>query len=372
MLRCILISAAIFLCHAILCQNICESPPQSKIENLDENANLRSKQVIIPLVVHIVYKEPKHNISKGQIHQLVGLLNQVSNEPFTLLDSNSHSAQSRVGTLGFKFELADTDPNGDNTDGIIRTLTTINNIGDILNQNDQSIIKTTEDGGSSPWDPNQYINIWIGERTISLGSTVTFNSESEDTKGIILDVSSLESNPKTLVHEMGHYLGLLHPWGNETGCDNEDDGIADTPFQSAPRFECSPVTDCGSHSNAGNIMDFSPDSCLNYFTRLQVERMHKFVMTFMSNFLQNDDCFTKNLPETYFVQSSYANIDIYTDGAINQFSVGLYSISGQHLYTGKSNGESYLKIHTAGIPTGIYLLFIHSEELMISQKVVIL
>lgn len=79
----------------------------------------------------------------------------------------------------------------------------------------------------------------------------------------------------TLVHEVGHWMGLLHTF--QGSCAAENDTIADTPAEDRPSFGC-PVgrNSCGSDAAPDpieNYMDYSDDSCLLTFTAQQAERI---------------------------------------------------------------------------------------------------
>lgn len=78
----------------------------------------------------------------------------------------------------------------------------------------------------------------------------------------------------TLVHEAGHWLGLLHTF--EGGCTEQNDGVEDTPAQETASIGCAVGTDtCDlpGEDPVRNFMDYSPDECMDMFTLGQVERM---------------------------------------------------------------------------------------------------
>ncbi len=88
---------------------------------------------------------------------------------------------------------------------------------------------------------------------------------------------------RTLTHEAGHYLDMLHIWGDDEGkCltnGGSDDGIADTPPQAYSSSGCNayPKYDACTKTGDGimfmNYMDYSIDACATLFTHGQVSRM---------------------------------------------------------------------------------------------------
>jgi hypothetical protein len=79
----------------------------------------------------------------------------------------------------------------------------------------------------------------------------------------------------TLVHEVGHWLGLFHSFQGR--CGSQNDTISDTPAEDRPAFGC-PVgrNTCSGDSRpdpVNNFMDYSDDFCLFDFTPQQVQRM---------------------------------------------------------------------------------------------------
>ncbi len=73
---------------------------------------------------------------------------------------------------------------------------------------------------------------------------------------------------------MGHYLGLLHPWGRGD-CDTND-FCADTPAMSESVLGCpvDPPLGCGGVPvMIENYMGWSADSCMSTFTKDQIARM---------------------------------------------------------------------------------------------------
>lgn len=89
----------------------------------------------------------------------------------------------------------------------------------------------------------------------------------------------------TLVHEVGHWMGLLHVFDGESCC-GVGDLVDDTPCQSSATDGCPTGKDtcCGAGVDSiDNFMDYSHDSCMTTFTDGQRTRMTEQWNTYRAN-----------------------------------------------------------------------------------------
>ncbi|MBK8504591.1 MAG: hypothetical protein IPL46_21725 [Saprospiraceae bacterium] len=93
--------------------------------------------------------------------------------------------------------------------------------------------------------------------------------------GTIGSVVAPYNTGRTATHEVGHWLGLRHLWGD--GDCSVDDYCGDTPrcsdafFSSFP--SCFTPNQCGATRMIENYMDYSDGGCMNVFTIKQKSRM---------------------------------------------------------------------------------------------------
>lgn len=175
------------------------------------------------------------------------------------------------GDSKIEFRLANIDPNGNCTDGIVRTYS------DIINLYTTDTIEL--------WDDKSYLNIFVAKSLVvpnnfQAGGVGTFPwSDWLPFKGIGVTAKSVKSeneflaNEDLITHEVGHWLDLYHVFASD-GCD-DDDFVDDTPIQLEPNFGCPEYPQFSCDSILGdmfsNYMDYT--NCTNMFTTGQIERM---------------------------------------------------------------------------------------------------
>ena len=257
--------------------------------------------VTIPVVVHVVYNGAAENISDAQAASQV----QVLNDDFAKLNADaSKVTQATFSTVAaganIRFCLAQRDPNGNATTGVVHKATTMASFG----TNDE--VKSAAQGGDDPWDVTKYVNIWICDLgSVILGYGEFPTGSLSNTWGLVLHYKYTGSGGtaispynlgRTGTHEFGHCFNLLHIWGDESACSGSDQ-CADTPNQGAEHYGCfaqgSIQTDACTSTGSGvmwmNYMDYTDDACMYMFTANQVSRMEAVVSTAPWNVLASSN-----------------------------------------------------------------------------------
>ncbi len=265
------------------------------------------KPYVVPLVFHVLYDGEAEgegsNISQALIQQQVLQLNKdyanLSNSPYKV-----------AAATGIQFVLAQKNPSGA-----------------VLAESGIERINRSSKGWKAPgtkgwtrdyiadtikpqsiWDPERYVNVWLvpamnnggsgkllGFSTFPVASTLdglaANPAENNKTAGVVIDHTTAGSlfrpqtcdvgwgKGKTLSHELGHFFGLRHTWGDEN-CGN--DYVDDTPVEEDANYG-KPVhpkpNNCGTADEMfENYMDYSDDEVLNTFTADQVDRMQTVML----------------------------------------------------------------------------------------------
>ncbi len=241
---------------------------------------------IIPVVVHVIY-DNKHggNLTNEEIQYALDVLNANINGQSVDFESRTPDCFAAVrGNLNVEFRLARKDPNGNPTTGINRVFSSLT-----ASPEPRDAVKAL-----SYWNSYQYFNIWtlksFAQNTL-LGFAQFPWSGSMSTDGVVLLAEQMR-NGGTLTHEVGHWLGLRHVWGD---ADCGDDNVADTPPAETSNFNISLVNfphNLGFINSSGtlqggcivkeenyagemfvNYMDYSDDDAQTMFTIGQNEIM---------------------------------------------------------------------------------------------------
>jgi hypothetical protein len=245
--------------------------------------------VTIPVVVHVVHNpaSPDENISKAQIDSQIDVLNQDYRATNPDRVGVPSVFTSPIADCEIEFTLAETDPNGNPTDGVTRTAT--DKTAFVAEDDD---VKSSATGGTEGWPSDDYLNIWVcgdlrdGSNNQILGYA-QFPGGPPETDGVVIantcfGTTGTARDPfhlgRTATHEVGHWLSLRHIWGDDGGGCGGDDLVDDTPNQARQNFgkPTFPHVTCNNGPNGDmfmNYMDYTDDAAMFMFTTGQATRM---------------------------------------------------------------------------------------------------
>lgn len=269
-----------------------------QLQKLEKTGRLADAILTIPVVVHIVHAGESvgtgRNISEAQVKSQLETLNEdFRRKPGTRgFNDNPNGADIEI-----EFCLAAINPTG-----ATMAERGIDRVNGAANFGKSTWSKTDIDGVLKPntyWDSEKYFNIWVVDFAASDDRLLGYaqfpsqstlpglspNSGAGSTDGVVIRYQSFGNAEKgnfpvmqapynlgrTLTHETGHWLGLIHIWG-DANCGN--DFVDDTPTQASESRGCmTGRVSCGSTNMVENYMDYSDDGCFNIFTRGQKTRM---------------------------------------------------------------------------------------------------
>lgn len=342
----------------------------------------------IPVVVHVIYKNPTENISTAQIMTQLDVLNA----DYRMLNPDFSQTPSQFQTFGadmsIQFCLATEDPNGNPTSGITRTSTTNQNFSQA---NDP---KSTATGGKDNWDPTRYLNLWVCDLSGTLLGYATFpaNLASNPQKdGVVIDYEYLGTTGtatppfnlgRTGTHEVGHWLNLRHVWG-DANCG--DDFVNDTPTQQGPNGGCPafPTVTCGNGPNGDmfmNYMDYTDDACMFMFTTGQKNRVDAALASTRNQLATSAGCGPVGIAEhnKADVFALYPNpvnqfVTINWQAANKAIAINVYDITGRVVFAEKINSNAALQttVNTSSFSKGIYAVEVISEHHRQVKKLVV-
>ncbi len=276
-------------------------------------SDLRNKRttattVTIPIIFHIIHNG--EHIGEGANIDNVYInaqIEQLNNDYGRKVGTSGFNNHADGASLDIQFCPATEDPSGN-----ALTIPGINRInrnslgwsappyGECSGTDfDETYIETTLKP-QSIWPSHRYFNVWVTDLSCGTLGYAQFpnnstlqgfpsNNGSSNTDGVVVNYWTIGSTSipypgtntrynkgRTLTHETGHWLGLLHTWGD--GNCIFDDLCDDTPrcngevYAQFPACE-GPVQCNGNTRMIENYMDYSDDACMNIFTNDQKTRV---------------------------------------------------------------------------------------------------
>jgi len=366
----------------------------------------------IPVVVHVVWKEDAENIPDSLITTQI----EVLNEDYRRLNADAGNIrpifEDVVDDAMIEFELVD----------IIRVQTDedfqIQLTGGLPDN-----VKVTADGGSDALDTETHLNIWICHIQpitiigLTLGQVLGYAyppaglahwpedlaAPSPELDGVVIDFRVIgRNNPnevdlglgmplvtrgRTATHEVGHYLGLRHAWGDGgdlfglmDSC-NADDGVEDTPNTgSQANFDCDDTRNsCDTGTDdlpdmIENFMDYAAEDCMNSFTMGQIDILRGVLESERCMLVGACDLTTVSVIDQSHLLAAFPNptahsLTLQLDGYdLADFDINMQSILGESVAISLTRNTMDLSTLT----NGIYVLTLRKDNIQMVKKISVL
>lgn len=364
----------------------------------EKYAGSRGEVIKIPVVIHIVWKDSIENIPDQDVYDQIEVLNKAYRRLNEDADNVRDIFKPIVADAEIEFELAQ-----------IRRVKTNKTFQPTLTSFDaMDGVKLTAKGGDDAVDPEHFLNIWVcnilpinflgqlsplfgyayppaglshwpagsaAKTKATDGVTIWYKAFGINKSINVQGFGVLDIKGKTTVHEVGHYLGLRHIWGDGQGgllggidC-KASDGVDDTPSAGTKsNFDCDTTKNtCKEAVNdkpdmVENYMDYSSDDCTNSFTKGQIAIMKGVLAKQRVGLTQSVVSVKDNLTENTVLKLSpnpvqtSLNISISAIHNTQNDEVVIYDLLGKTMMRQPLVTETTQIIDVSILEKGVYIL----------------
>lgn len=367
----------------------------------------------IPVIFHVVYGAATENLDDSILQSQIDVLNADYSRTNADAGNTIPYFDTVAADTRIQFTLHST----------VRVQTSNTFTLDLFTGMPDSLIKYSAAGGDDAIDPDHYLNIWVVNLQPSLFGQLLGYSYPPDGlpnwpsgqssaapqpgyDGVVLDyrtVGANNPNPlnfsgmnlvirgRTGTHEVGHYLGLRHIWGDGATFGTNDcqqsDGIDDTPFANTQsNFDCNTARNSCSQVEAyyaanapdmvQNYMDYSSETCMNLFTKGQAELMQNTLEVNRPNLA------IKSYPAgisgvntdaiRIYPNPSTGTVYVRYTEASNPFTaVAVYNMLGEAMNVNTTAASGAVKLDMSALSGGVYTIDLIKGTEHTTRKVVL-
>jgi hypothetical protein len=239
---------------------------------------VKACEIVIPVIVQVLFdpKNSKTNVEFKDISEMLTKVNECFNGRNPDLASVSAPFQPMIGSLAIDFQFSEAS---------VRRKAMDPKIDEALKRGDDNPMWAAH----PPETPESHLNVYIVPNLEISADTMLAAFSSRPGQNIKQDgfvllsqtVQTLSRFGNTPTHELGHYLGLFHPWGRTTTTNLDcidKDFVSDTPVQYEPIYGPAPngpvfdkCTTAAPGINPYNFMGYFDNKSM--FTKGSVARM---------------------------------------------------------------------------------------------------
>ena len=263
-------------------------------------------QYTLPIVFHVVHNGETVGTAPNVDASFIQAQLLQLNKDYANLSGSSYAVSA---STGIQFALATKDPSGNTLaePGIDRVNRLTHGWGAAPFEFSTLVTDTIKP--ATIWNPYKYVNVWMLESFTDQGSGGLLGIATLPTSNILDGLDSTETDTdagvviasltagsifssidcgsvtdpytlgRTLTHELGHFFGLRHIWGDSTCATDYCD---DTPIHHDANYgkpKHPKSNTCGTADEMfEDYMDYTDDDVMNTFTANQVDRMQTVML----------------------------------------------------------------------------------------------